>query len=244
MKVRMTLAALSAVAFLAASTVHAAVETAFIVPTSPSVAVTGAATATVANDRMQAMLRVEAENTTAAAAANEVNARMAKALAKAKAAPGVETRSAGYSTFQQWEKGKPSKWKVMQSLALISNDFTSLAGLVSRLQDEDQLLISGMSFSVSPETRRKAEDSLTREAIRAWQQRATTAADALGYANWRAGRLSVATGDFGPPVRPDVMMMRAQAAPAAGAPVAVEGGTTEITVTVTGDAMLDSLRAR
>ncbi|HVE48281.1 MAG TPA: SIMPL domain-containing protein [Casimicrobiaceae bacterium] len=243
MKVRMTLAALGAVALLAVSNVRAAVETALIVPTSPSVAVTGAATTTVANDRMQATLRVEAENTTAAAAANEVNARMAKALAKAKATPGVETRSAGYSTFQQWEKGRPSKWKVVQSIALMSNDFTSLAGLVSRLQDEDQLLISGMSFSVSTETRRKAEDSLTREAIRAWQQRATTAAEALGYANWRTGRLSVSTGDIGPPVRPDVMMMRAQAAPA-GAPVAVEGGTTEITVTVTGDAMLDSLRAR
>jgi predicted secreted protein len=228
---------------LSASLAFAAAETTLIMPSTPSVAVTGAATGTVQNDRMQATVRVEADNASAAAAASEVNARMAKALARAKSAPAVEAKSAGYSTWQTWEKGKPSKWKVVQSLQLTSTDFAALAALISRLQDEDGLLISGMGFSVSPETRRKAEDALTREAIRSWQQRAATAADALGYASWRAGRITVMSGDHAPIPRQE-MMMRAQAAPAGGAPVAVEGGTTELTVTVTGDAMLDNLKSR
>ena len=63
------------------------------------------------------------------------------------------------------------------------------------------------------------------------------------YASWRAGRVTVTTGDHSPIPRQE-MMMRAQAAPAGGAPVAVEGGTTELTVTVTGDAMLDNLKPR
>jgi predicted secreted protein len=172
-----------------------------------------------------------------------VNARMAKALARAKTAPAVEAKSAGYSTWQTWEKGKPSKWKVMQSLQLTSTDFAALAALVTRLQDEDGLLISGMSFTIAPETRRKAEDALTREAIRSWQQRAATAADALGYASWRAGRITISAGDGVPVPRQD-MMMRAQAAQPAGAPVAVEGGTTELTVKVSGDALLDNLKAQ
>ncbi|HVF62727.1 MAG TPA: SIMPL domain-containing protein [Casimicrobiaceae bacterium] len=217
-----------------------AADAALIVPSGPSVAVTGAATTSVPNDRMQATVRAEADHASAAQAASEVNARMAKALARAKAAPGIDARSAGYSTWQMWEKGKPSRWKAVQSLQLTSTDFSALAAVITRLQEEDGLVVSGMTFSVSPDMRRKAEDALTREAIRVWQQRAATAADALGYANWRAGRLNVTTGDAAPPPRPE-MMMRAQAAPT-GAPVVVEGGTTELTVTVSGDAVLDKPR--
>lgn len=227
---------------LSTTPAFAAAETALIVPSTPSVAVTGAATGTVQNDRMQATVRVEAENASVAAAASEVNARMAKALSRAKSAPAVDAKSAGYSTWQTWEKGRPSKWKVVQSLQLTGTDFAVLAALISRLQDEDGLLVSGIGFSVSPETRRKAEDLLTREAIRAWQQRAATAADALGYASWRAGRITVTTGDAVAVPRPEIMLR--QAAPSGAAPVAVEGGTTELTVTVSGDALLDNLKAR
>lgn len=234
--------AVAIAAALFATTAFAATETAVIVPATPSVAVTGAATGVVQNDRMQATLRIEADNANPAAAASDVNARMAKALARVKAVAGVDSKSAGYSTWQTFEKGKPSRWKVVQSLQLTSADFAALAGLVSRLQDDDGLLISSMTFSVSPESRRKAEDGLMREAIRAWQQRAATAADALGYAGWKTGRLSVATGDAVAPPRP--YEMRAQATAAAGAPVAVEGGTTEITVRVSGDAMLENLKVR
>lgn len=221
----------------------AASEPAVVLPPAPSVAVTGAATGSVQNDRMQAMVRVEADNASAAQAANDVNTRMAKALARAKGVAAVEAKSAGYSTWQTWEKGKPSKWKVVQSLQLTSSDFAALAALVSRLQDDDGLLISGISFSVSPETRRKSEDALTREAIRSWQQRAATAADALGFSGWRPGRITVSTGDFVAGPRPE-MMMRAQATAAGGAPVAVEGGVTELTVTVNGEALLDNAKAR
>ena len=222
---------------------QAATESLIIQPTTPSVAVTGAATGSVQNDRMQATVRVEADNASAAQAANDVNARMAKALSRAKAVPAIEAKSAGYSTWQTWDKGKPSKWKVVQSLQLTSSDFAALAALVSRLQEEDGLLVSGIAFSVLPETRRKTEDALTREAIRSWQQRAATAADALGFGSWRPGRITVSTGDFIAQPRPEIMM-RAQAAPAGGAPVAVEGGVTELTVTVTGDALLDNARLR
>jgi predicted secreted protein len=229
---------------LAGTHALAAADTALVVPATPSVSVTGAATATIQNDRMQATLRSEAEHANPATAASEANARMQKALARAKATPGVEAKSAGYSTWQMWEKGRPTRWKVVQSVSLTGNDFATIAALVSRLQDEDGLLVTNIGFSVSPDARRKAEDALMREAIRSWQQRAATAAEALGFPGWRAGRLNVVTGDMAPAPRPE-MMMRAQAAPAAGGvPIAVEGGTTDLTVTVTGDAMLDSARQR
>jgi predicted secreted protein len=237
------LATLAVAALLAANASLAQQPPAAALPASPSVTVTGAATTKVQNDRMMAMVRTEAEQTTAGAAAADVNARMAKALAAAKATPGVEAKSAGYNTWQQWEKGKPGKWRVAQTLSLTGADFPALAALLTRLQDEDGMLVSSIAFSLAPETRRRAEDALTKEAIRAWQQRAATASEALGFAAWRPGRVSVSTGDFTPQPRFD-MMARAGAAAAAAPPVAVEGGTTELTVTVSGDAVLDKAAVR
>ena len=64
------------------------------------------ATATVSNDRLQAWLRAEAENPSPAAAASQVNAIVAKALAGARSYPAVKVATAGYSTQQISEKGK------------------------------------------------------------------------------------------------------------------------------------------
>ena len=196
-----------------------------IQPETPAVTVTGAASGQVQNARMQAMLRIESEHAVAANAASDVNARMAKALAIAKTLPSVEAKTAGYSTWQTYEKGKPSKWRVTQSLALSGSDFAALAALVTRMQDEQGMLVGSVSFSLSPA---------------AWQQRAATAASALGFASWRTGRVSVSSGDAPVQVRADMAMR--MAAPAAGSPppVMVEGGTTEITVHVSGDAILEA----
>jgi predicted secreted protein len=205
------------------------------VPMHPIVTVSASATATVSNDRLQAWLRAEAENPSAAAAASQVNALIAKALATARSYPAVKLATAGYSTPQITEKGKPSRWHVAQSISLDAADFTVAATLITKLQEEDGLLLSGMGFSLADKTRRDAEDGLTRQAIRSWQSRAEQAAQALGFAGWRPGHLTVQTGDGGR-VYP---AMRAQAAPGF-APVALEAGTTDVTVTVNGEAILEA----
>ena len=206
------------------------------VPTQPIVTVSASATVTVSNDRLQAWLRAEAENPSPAAAASQVNAIVAKALAGARSYPAVKLATAGYSTQQISEKGKPSRWHVTQSVSLDSADFTTAAILITKLQDEDGLLLSGMGFSLSDKTRREAEDGVTRQAIRSWQSRAEQAAQALGFASWRPGHLTVQAGDGGR-VYPT---MRAQATPGlAQAPIALEAGTTDVTVTVNGEALLE-----
>jgi predicted secreted protein len=204
-------------------------------PPPPSATVTATATATVANDRLQASLRAEAENVSPAAAASQVNAIIAAALADAKAYPAVKVATAGYFTQQIAQKGQPTRWHVTQSITLEAGDFTQAATLMTRLQDQGGLLLSSMSFSISEATRRKAEDSVTQEALKSWQARAEQAARGLGFGGWRVGHVTVQTSG-GSPVYPQ---MRAQvmAAPG-GAPVAVEAGTTEVTVTVSGNAVL------
>ena len=210
------------------------------VPTTPVITLSAAATASVANDRMHAWLRAEAEHADPVRAAADVNTRMAKSLARAKAVAGVDVATSGYSSYQVTEKNQPPRWRVAQTLTLQGADFAAMAALVSRLQADDQLLLSGMNFAVNPDTRRKTEDALTQQAIKAWQARAQNAAHGFGYDAWRTGRVTIQTGDYAPP-RP---MFRTAAASmvASAPPVSVEGGDTEVTVTVAGEAVLESPR--
>ena len=206
-------------------------------PAQPSVTVAASATAIVANDRLQAWMRAEAENISAAAAASQVNAAIAKALADAKAYPSIKVATAGYSTYQVSDKAKAQRWHVVQTISLDATDFTAAANLITKLQDEGGLLLSGMGFALSDKARREAEDSVTQQAIKSWQQRAQQAAQGLGFAAWRPGRVSVQANDGGrvyPMARAQVM-----GAPAAAAPVPVEAGTTEVTVSVSGEALLE-----
>jgi predicted secreted protein len=203
----------------------------------PIVTVSASASAKVANDRMHAVLRAEADNADAGAAASIVNAKIGKAMDAARAVAGVDVSSAGYSTYQVSEPNHPPRWRVVQSITLDGKNFASIAALVTRLQAQG-LLLSGLDFSVSRDARRTAEDRLTGEAIHAWQQRAQAAAQGFGSGGWRAGRVSIQTSESGGP-RP---MFRA-AASAAPAPISVEGGESEVTVTVSGEAILDTVRA-
>jgi len=203
-------------------------------PAGPAVSVTASATTSVANDRMFAWLRAEVDNADPARAAAEVNARIGKAIARAKGTPGVDVKTSGYSSYQITDKTQ-TRWRVQQSVSLESADFAALAALLTRLQADDALVMSGMSFGVSADARRKVEDALTQEAIKGWQARAQNASKALGFDAWRVGHVNVMSGE--PPMRPQPMM-RMAAGGAGGAPVNAEGGNTDITVTVRGDALL------
>jgi predicted secreted protein len=190
---------------------------------------------------MRALLRAEADNADAAQAASDVNGRIARALSRARAVAGVDASTTGYSSFQITEPNRPPRWRVSQTLVLEGSDFAALAALVSRMQANDGLVLSALNFSVSAATRRAAEDALTQQAIKNWQQRAQSAAQGFGSAGWRAGRITIQTNDFG---RPQPMLRASMAAADAHAPVAVEGGMSEVTVTVSGEAILDAVRAR
>lgn len=202
----------------------------------PTVSVSASATATLANDRMHAVLRAESESTSAATAAADVNARMARVLARLKAQPSILASTSGYSTDAIVEKGKPTRWRVMQSIKLESADFASLAAEIGKLQD-DGMLLSGLGFALSDASRKAAEDSVTQQAIKAWRQRAQNAAQALGYAAWRAGTVNVQSNDGPRPymaLRSDMKAMSV----ASPSPVAVDAGTVDVTVNVSGDALL------
>lgn len=207
--------------------------------TAPVVSLSASATLSVANDRVYAWLRAEVDHADPARAAADVNARMARALARAKAVPGVDAATSGYSSYQIADKNQPPRWRVAQTLTLEGADFAAMAALVSKLQVDDALALSGMNFAVSPEARRRAEDALMQQAIKAWQARAQNAANSFGFQGWRMGKVSIQTGDF---ARPAPMFRQSSAMAASAPPISVEAGNTDVTVSVAGEAVLDTPR--
>ena len=206
----------------------------------PVVTVSASATATVPNDRLHAWLRAEADNPSAAAASAEVNARVARVLAKLKSLPDAQVSTSGYTTQQIVEKGKPARWRVVQTIKVEGGDFAAIGEAAARVQAEDGVLLSGISFGLSDELRRRTQDAITQQAIAAWRARAQSAAQGFGAQAWRPGRIAIQTGDGG---RPYPMMARAEVQMAAApAPVPLEAGSTDVTVSVSGEAILEAAR--
>jgi hypothetical protein len=104
----------------------------------------------------------------------------------------------------------------------------------------DRIVAVTEAGSSEAATRRAAEDALTQQAIGNWRQRAQTAAQGFGAGGWRPGRITVQTNDY---ARPQPMFRTAGVAAASAAPVAVEGGMSDVTMTVSGEAILDTARA-
>ena len=204
----------------------------------PAVSLNASATTQVDNDRMTIVLQSESEKPVASAAASEVNAKMAKALAMTKTVSGVTAKTVNYTTNQVIEKGKMVRWRVSQWLQIETADFTAGANLATRLQDEG-LLLSSLTFSVSPEARRVAVAKLQHEALTEWQALAKQAAASMNYGGYSPGRLAINVNDHMPPPRP---RLAAQAMAASAPEVSVAGGSSEIVLTVSGEAILTNRR--
>lgn len=194
---------------------------------------TASASMQVDNDRMTIQLLAQAERPGATAAAADVNAKMAKALAIARTVSGITAKTLNYSTSQVYEKEKMVRWRVTQILHLETADFAAGAGLATRLQD-DGLLLASLAFGISPESRRKATARLQHEALVEWRTIAKEAAASMGYPGYVPGRLTVNAGDHGPSPRFAPMQMSAKSSDS----VNVSAGTSEIVATVTGEAIL------
>lgn len=206
----------------------------------PVITVSASSSATVPNDRLHAWFRIEADNVSASAAAAEVNQRSARVIAKLKAVPDAQVSTAGYTTHQVVEKGKPTRWRVIQTIKVEGGDFAAIGDAAGRLQAEDGAALSGMSFTVSDELRRRTQDAITQQAIAAWRARAQAASQGFGASGWRPGRVQVQATDG---VRPYPMMRAAEMQMAAApAPVPVEAGSTDVTVSVSGEAILEPVR--
>ena len=186
----------------------------------------------VGNDTLNAVLFVELSEADAAKLADALNRIAAEAVATAREFKSVKARSGNNQTYPVYDRSQRlTGWRGRAELRLESRDFPAAAALIGRLQSRLQL--GQISFSVSPEVRKSAENEIIGEAINAFRARAEIVRASLGGRGYKIRRLAVNTGGGFMPPRP--LMARASVAGGESvAPPPLEGGVSQITVSVSG----------
>ncbi len=202
-------------------------------PTEPSPTVlhlTQTAERKVMRDVLRAELRVEETGADPLNLQTAVNRRMAAAVNRARQVQGIEVETDTYQVDEERPQNAPPRWRASQSLMLTSKAADALLKLAGDLQSEG-LWMSSLSYEVSPETVRGAEEDLTAEALAGLAQRASSIADRLHLSVVRYRDLRVGNAETGNRPVPRFAAM------AMAAPVA-QPGEAVIRVTVSADLLL------
>lgn len=184
------------------------------------------------NDLAVASLFAEDNGPSPAAVAAQVNRRIAAALEKSRAQPDIQAQSAGVSTWPIYRKegtGQIESWRMRAEIRLETRNIAALSELIGVLQQD--LALSSVSMQPAPETRRKALDEATVDAIRAFEARARLVAGSLGR-QYRIRHLSVGDSGAYPPPYPRMQASAMKMAEAV--PAALEGGQSQVSVNVSG----------
>jgi predicted secreted protein len=187
----------------------------------------------VPNDLGRATAYAEISGADAADVARRVNAAIAAGLAGAKAQPGVTVKTGNSHTYPIYAKGGRNieSWRMRSELVLESRDAAALSTLLGKLQA--QLAVSQVGFVPAPETRRAAEDDAALEAIASFQARAARYAAALKKP-YKIRSMNIGGGSHMP--QP---LFRAAMMPAEAAPMPVEAGESNVTVSINGQIELE-----
>jgi len=98
----------------------------------------------------------------------------------------------------------------------------------------EDLKMGGMDFAIAPPTRKASEDTLLKDAVAAFKNRAQLVTDALGGKGYKLVNLNLNTSGYPQPYqRAPVMMMKAARAESAPTPE-VEAGTSQVSVNADG----------
>ena len=202
-------------------------------PLATTIDLSADASRPAANDLARATVFAEATSTSPRESAKKVNALVAEAVGTAKTYSRVKMQTAATHTYPVYAKGgKIEAWRMRSEIALESTDTASLSELLGKLQAN--LGVSGVTLSPSPETRKKAENEATLEAIAAFKARAKLVADALGKP-YRIKHLAIGGQQYRPPMP---MLRAAPMAAMEASPMPIEAGESLITISVNGQVEL------
>lgn len=182
------------------------------------------------NDQVRAVVYSEGQGSNPAEIARRVNQEIAGALQLIRGKAGVSVKSGNQSTYPVYGRDqKIESWRMRSELVLESRDLGAVSDLLGELQQR-RLAVGNVSQMPSPETRRQVEDEATRDAIKAFQERAAVIAGTLGK-RWTIKQLSVSQqgGAMPMPMYRSAKVMMAEAAPAP-----LEAGESLLATTVSG----------
>ncbi len=199
-------------------------------PGGPTVELSAEAGRAAPNDLARATAYFEATDRNPASLAAMVNREIASALELTRAFPAVKASTSGISTWPVQSKSGQTieAWRMRSSIALESRDIPALSELLGKLQEN--LAVTSLVMQPAPETRATTADLAATDAIRAFEARAQGIAETLGK-RYRIRSLAVNYGGAQQPIYP---MMRSAALMPESAPAPLEGGESEIVVSVSG----------
>ncbi len=202
------------------------------------------ASAQAARDWMTVVFSTTKEGTDAAAVQSQLKQALDAALAEARrvANPGDRVKSAevrvqggGFSLQPRYgQKGTMTGWTGTTSMTVEGRDMGAIAQLVGRV---GTLAIARLDYALSPEARAEAEGRASAEAIGRYRAKAGEVASLFGYARWTVREVNVQA-DQQQPTPPRFAMKAMAMSSGDGAPLPVEAGEGNVTVTVSGTIQL------
>ena len=235
-----TTSTLAAAVLLAGAAIAQSAFAQSVVQAQPSgvLSLSAQASADVPQDVVDITLFYEQEAQDPASLTTVLNQRADAALRQAKGVDNVTAHSGSFTVFPSTDRdGRISAWRGRTEVVLESKDFAAASKLAGKMSDSMQ--VGSVTFSLSPEAQRTAEQKLSTQAIASFKQQAQSSAQAFGYSGYAIREVNIGRNGSSP--RP-VMMMAARNMSAdakMSAPMALEGGTSTVTVNVSGSVQMN-----
>lgn len=188
----------------------------------------------VDNDSMRATLFAEAEDSSPSGASSRVTQATNETLRRLKEDDNLRVRTGSFRTFPVSDKGRITAWRARSEVVLESRDFAKASAAIAAASANMQL--SHIEFFLSSELRDSVEAKLSDTAIAAFLAKAREIAKGFGATEFDVAEASVMSEGGGSPIRP---MMAAMAADAPAPRLEFSGGTTRMSVTVSGAILIE-----
>lgn len=186
----------------------------------------------VPTDTVTLTLGAEQEGADPGAISTALSRKADEVIAQAKRTSGVQAETGGFNIYPNTNRdGKISTWRGHAEVRITSKDFAAASKLAGQLAN--QMQVQNVNFTLSREARTAAETKLIDQAVASFRDKALATTKLFGYTSYTIRDVHVSEGSSNPGPRP---MMRMAAAPASfdSAPVPIEGGKAQVTVTVSG----------
>lgn len=185
----------------------------------------------VPNDLGRVSAYAEMTGADPAEVSRKVKTAIAEGLGIAKSQSGVSIKSGSTHTWPVYAKNSRviENWRMRSEITLESRDAAALSAAIGKLQAT--LAVGSIQFFPAPETRRKAEEEASLEAIDAFRSQAERIAGAL-QKPYRIRQMNFNGNSQFPPPYPmarGAMLMSAEAAP-----MPAEAGESTVSVTING----------
>ncbi|OOS00826.1 hypothetical protein B0187_00580 [Haemophilus paracuniculus] len=147
---------------------------------------------TVDNDLMQAVVFSRKTGKSLPELRQAVSSSLNKVLEEAKKQPSIEIQADGVTNYANYNaKNKVEGWVAEGRIFLKGKDFEAIAKVLENLGEN--VAISDISFSVSPEKMAALEDEMTLEAIKQFQRKAEVIRKGLNAKGYRLGNVNLET---------------------------------------------------